>query len=88
MYVEVDEGDSPLTTVACIKEVSFECRHAGLPLSRITQVSLHTIMYYFNRSVTRWKQGVLIPLTLVVPLDFDLLIIFSSVLHKKISKTL
>ncbi|XP_054715640.1 mitogen-activated protein kinase kinase kinase 20-like [Uloborus diversus] len=37
MYVEVDEGDSPLTTVACIKEVSFECRHAGLPLSRITQ---------------------------------------------------
>lgn len=40
MYVEVDEGDSPLTTVACIKEVSFECRHAGLPLSRITQVGL------------------------------------------------
>ncbi|XP_015903763.1 mitogen-activated protein kinase kinase kinase 20 isoform X2 [Parasteatoda tepidariorum] len=37
MYVEVDEGDSPLTTVACIKEVSFECGHAGLPLSRITQ---------------------------------------------------
>ncbi|GIY88376.1 mitogen-activated protein kinase kinase kinase 20 [Caerostris darwini] len=37
MYVEVDEGDSPLTTVACIKEVSFECRHAGLPVSRITQ---------------------------------------------------
>lgn len=37
MYVEVDEGDSPLTTVACIKEVSFECRRAGLPLSTITQ---------------------------------------------------
>lgn len=52
MYVEVDEGDSPLTTVACIKEVSFECRHAGLPLSRITQVSLNTKHYFnYNKAV-------------------------------------
>lgn len=37
MFVEVDEGESPLTSVSCIKEVSFECRTAGLHLVRISQ---------------------------------------------------
>ncbi|XP_076362033.1 mitogen-activated protein kinase kinase kinase 20-like [Tachypleus tridentatus] len=37
MYLEVDEEESPLTAVTCIKDVSFECKQAGLSLTKISQ---------------------------------------------------
>lgn len=37
MFVEVDDDENPLNAITCIKEVSFECRQAGLSLTRITQ---------------------------------------------------